>query len=117
MTRPLSGFMADAFPRAMRRGFEEGSRFYGLLLDYIEMAVVHRFVYACYRPVAAPKGAKGPPPRLLFKLLQKLHPELRRRNARAIATFRDRLWREDMRRWDEEVKPANVREGRGLLRT
>jgi rifampicin phosphotransferase len=115
ITRPLSGFTAEAFPRAMMRGFAEGSRFYGALLDYIEMVVLHRFVYMCYRPVGAPKGAKGPPPKLLFKLLNRIHPELRRRNARAAQTFRDRLWREDMRLWDEEVKPANIREGRSLL--
>jgi pyruvate,water dikinase len=115
LTRPVSGFMAEAFPRAMMRGFAEGSRFYGALLDYFDIAVLHRFVYMCPRPVGAPKGAKGPPPRLVFAALRRLHPELRRRNARAEEVFRRRLWREEMRWWDEEVKPRNVREARALL--
>ena len=114
LTRPMSGFMAEAFPRAMMRGFSESMRTYAALLDYFDVAVLHRFVYICPRPVGAPKGAKGPPPRALFALLRRLHPEMRRRIARAEHIFRDRPWREDVRRWDEEVKPTNVREGRAL---
>jgi pyruvate,water dikinase len=114
LTRPVSGFMAEALPRAMMRGFSESTRSYAALLDYFDVVVLHRFVYTCPRPVGAPKGAKGPPPRALFALLRRLHPEMRRRIARAADVFRDRIWREDVRRWDEEVKPANVREGRAL---
>ena len=39
VTRPLFGFMADAFPRAMMRGFSEASSYYGVLLDYIQLHV------------------------------------------------------------------------------
>lgn len=114
-TGPTSGFVAEAFPRAMMRGFAEGMKFYGALLDHFEVAVLHRFTYMCPRPVGAPKGANGPPRRFVFKLLCALHPEIRRRNARAKVTFRDRLWRRDVALWDDEVKPANVRDGRALL--
>jgi pyruvate,water dikinase len=114
LTRPMSGFMAEAFPRAMMKGFRESTEFYGALLDYFEVAVLHRVLYLCPRPVGAPKGAKGPPPRLVFAILRRLHPEIRRRIARAETVFRDRTWRQEVQRWDEEVKPANVREGRAL---
>jgi pyruvate,water dikinase len=113
-TRPVSGFMAEAFPRGMMRGFRESTGAYSALLDYFDVAVLHRFVYMCPRPVGAPKGAKGPPPRALFALLRRVHPEIRRRIAGAERVFRDRIWREDVKRWDEEVKPANIREGRAL---
>ena len=62
MMRPISRCMAEVFPRAAIAGFRAGMERYGMLLDYLEFAVVNRFVYICPRGVGAPKGAKGPPP-------------------------------------------------------
>jgi len=107
--------MAEIFPRHMMRGFREGTETYGVLLDYIEVAVINRFTYVAARPVGAPKSAKGPPPRFLFAILQRLHPELRRRIRRAEEVFRTRAWRDDIRRWDQEIKPALIAEATGLL--
>src|SRR6478736_2983207 len=81
-TRPISRYMWDVLP-AMVPGFSDAMREYGAMLDHIELAVIDGFLYSAPRPVGAPKGAKGPPPRLLFKLLVKLHPEIRRRVRRA----------------------------------
>src|SRR5262249_11124143 len=74
-----------------------------------------RFGYMAPRPVGAPKGAKGPPPRVLFKLLQLVHPEVRRRIKRADEVFRDRLWRKDLDWWRQEIKPSIARRGTALL--
>ena len=46
------------------------------------------------------------PPKWIFKLVTALHPETRRRIKRAKEYTEKRLWREDVRRWDEEVKPT-----------
>jgi len=46
---------------------------------------------------------------LMFKLLLRLHPELRRRVAAARETFATRRWRQELRVWDEERKPAAIR--------
>jgi rifampicin phosphotransferase len=102
-------------PPAMMRGFKETTRHYGLLLDHLEMAVVNGFIYFAPRPVGAPKGAKGPPPKAIFKLLTVLHPEIRRRIKRAAEVFDRKIWREDLKLWDEQIKPALAAEGRVLL--
>ena len=115
LTKPPSVFTAATFPDAMMRGFREGSRTYGLLLDYLEVVVINRFVYTTPRPVGAPKGAKGPPPRLLFEILRRIHPEIRRRVKRADEVFRERHWRRDVTWWETEARPE-LRDGaRALL--
>jgi phosphohistidine swiveling domain-containing protein len=114
-TRPISVLMADVFPQNMMRGFGDGTRAYGVLLDHLEIAIIHRFFYMCPRPVGAPKDAKGTPPKLLFKLLTKLHPELRRRIKRASEVFVERTWRKELDWWDTEVKPGIAAEARDLL--
>lgn len=115
LTRPVSVLMAELFPANMMRGFSEGTRFYGVLLDHLEVAVINRFVYMCPRPAGAPKTARGTPPKLLFKLLQHANPELRARIRRAEVTFRERLWRQELAWWHSEVKPAIVAEAHALL--
>ena len=114
LSRPPSIFTAAVFPDAMMAGFKEGSRTYGLLLDHLEVAVINRFIYTAARAVGAPKGSQGPPPKLVFKVLCRVHPEIRRRTRRAAATFRDRLWRKDVERWDREVRPSLTARGRAL---
>lgn len=116
MQRPVSRAMADMFPAAATAGFREGMARYGMLLEYLEFAVVNRFVYVCPRAVGAPKGAKGPPPKLIFKLVTKLHPEVRRRLRTISEVWKNKLWREDIRRWDSEWKPAIAKENGELQR-
>src|SRR4051812_20129578 len=79
LTRPVSGYMEALFPPAIMRGFADGTRTYGVMLDPPEIAVIKGFGYAAPRPVGAPKGAKGTPPPLLFPILCRVHPEIRRR--------------------------------------
>jgi rifampicin phosphotransferase len=105
MTRPLSRWIAHQLPPAFIRGFQAGTAHYGMLLDYLEMRVVDGFAYGCMRPVGAPKTAKGPPPKPVMWLLTRLHPELRRRNKRAREVFENKLWRDDVARWDGEWLP------------
>lgn len=97
--------MEAVFPAAATAGFRWSMERYGLLLDYMEFAVVNRFVYMCARGVGAPKGAKGPPPKFIFKVLTKLHPEVRRRIGTVDEVFATKRWREDVARWDAEWKP------------
>ncbi len=112
--RPVSRAFAAVLPQAGTEGFRWGMARYGLLLDYLEFAVVNRFVYVCARGVGAPKGAKGPPPKLIFKLLTKLHPEVRRRVRTVGEVWRTKRWREDIARWDAEWKPEIAAENRAL---
>ena len=115
MTRPPSMLMAAIFPDAMMRGFAESMRTYGALLDHLEVAVINRFLYLAVRPVGVPKGATAPPPRLVFKAMCLLHPELRRRIRRSAEVFRERTWRSEIEWWDREVKPSLAAEAKALL--
>ena len=99
----------------MVRGFADATREYGALLDYMELAIIDGFLYSAVRPVGAPKTAKAPPPKFVFKLLVKLHPEIRRRVRRAEEVFRDRLWRKELEWWDTEVKPSLAKDGAALI--
>jgi phosphohistidine swiveling domain-containing protein len=114
MVRPVSRCLAAVFPQAAIAGFRAGMARYGMLLEYLEFAVVNGFIYICARPVGAPKGAKGPPPKAIFKILMKLHPEARRRMRTVAEVFATKRWREDIERWDSEWKPAIVHENTEL---
>lgn len=114
MTRPMSRWAAAIFPARATAGMRAGMARYALLLDCLEFATVNGYSYMCTRGVGAPKGAKTPPPKLIFKLMTKLHPELRRRISRSAEVFETKLWRADVRRWDEEVKPGLIRKYREL---
>lgn len=112
MSRPATRWLAHVLPPAHVRGFRAAMAAYGLLMDTFEVAAVNGFFYGCPRIVGAPKAAKGPPPKLVFKLLMLAHPEIRRRNRRVEQVFATKAWRDDVRRWDEELAPkiraANV---------
>lgn len=106
--------MAALFPDAATAGFRWSMARYGLLLECLEMKVVNRYLYYCARGVGAPKDAKGQPPELIFKLLTKVHPEVRRRIRTVQEVFATKLWRADVAQWDTQLKPAFVREHKEL---
>ncbi|MGO9489331.1 MAG: PEP-utilizing enzyme [Solirubrobacteraceae bacterium] len=86
--RPVTRYWAETHPEAFRRGFGEFTRFYGMLIDTLETAYPNGFSYTMMRP-AAPE-------------------EVPARIARAQEVFDGRLWREQLREWDELVKPAAI---------
>jgi pyruvate,water dikinase len=116
-TRPFTAFAQELLREPFMRGFAEGTRRYGLLLDTMEPGMVHGFAYMKARPVGAPSSATRPPPKLVFKLLVWLHPQVRQRLSAAKVAFEKKLWREDLRRWDEEVKPGSIRKHQALQAT
>lgn len=115
--RPATRYAGAVVGEPLARGFGEGTARYGLLLDTLRMRFVNDFAYARLVPVGAPEDAVGPPPRLLFMLLTRLHPVLRRRLSVASDVFEKKIWRDDLRRWDEEVKPDSIARNRGLQDT
>jgi pyruvate,water dikinase len=106
--RPATRYMSALIAEPLARGFGEGTRRYGLLLDTLRMRFVNDFCYGKFVPLGAPDSASGPPPRAIFMLLTRLHPEIRRRVAAGPDVIREKRWREDLRRWDEEIKPDSV---------
>src|ERR687890_797331 len=108
-TRPVTRFMAEVYPEQFARGFRESLRRYGLLLDYIDLQFVNGFPYACPQPVGAPKEAAGHPPKHVWDELMHHHPEISERLETSARALERKLWREDLRTWDQETKPAAIR--------
>jgi len=106
--RPTTRFSQEAFPEGFVKGFRMGTSRYGLLLDHLEPAFVNGFCYFKGIIVGAPKNAKGPPPKLVFKLICMLHPETRRRLSRASTVLQERPWREHLQHWDTVLKPQST---------
>lgn len=114
-TRPVTRFHAEIFPEAFKRGFGESLRRYGSLLEHLEFAFVDGFPYYRPQPVGAPEGVAGHPPKEVWDELARSHPEIQRRLATSATVFQRRLWREDLDRWDREVKPAAIQKHLELL--
>jgi pyruvate,water dikinase len=108
-TRPVTRFHAEIFPEQMIAGFAEGLRRYGSLLEYLDLAFINGFFYYCPRPVGSPEDAVGHPPRKVWDELAATHPEIRARLATSSTVFERKPWREELERWDRELKPGAVR--------
>jgi pyruvate,water dikinase len=97
--RPVARFITQpsaTYEDPFARGFIGSLRRYGTVILYPEYRFVDGFAYLCVRP--APEE------------------ELPRRFENAERAFETKLWREDLRRWDEEVKPASIRAHLALQR-
>ena len=117
LSRPVTALAAGMFPQALSEGFGEGTERYGLLLDTLDFAIVQRIPYARMLPVGAKNGpGEKLPPKLLLQLILRLHPEMRRRRRTAEKAERDKLWLQDLRRWDDDVKLATIARSLALLR-
>jgi rifampicin phosphotransferase len=94
--RPVTRYWAETHPEPFRRGFGEFTRFYGMLLDTLDTAYLNGFSYTMLLP-AAPEDVPA-------------------RIQRAQEVFEGRLWREQLREWDELVKPASIAAHREIQR-
>ncbi|MBA3749276.1 MAG: hypothetical protein H0W96_17530, partial [Solirubrobacterales bacterium] len=103
--QPATSFVVELFSAPARRGFREATARYGLLLDYIEWAFVHRWAYLCPRPVWSTDDDREQMSRRRWDRLLSATPTLGERVATSARVFDDRRWREDARRWDERSKP------------
>ncbi len=109
-TRAVTRFQAEVFPEQFVRGFGESLKRYGLLLDYLDWQFVNGFPYYCPRPVGAPKDAVGHPPKHVWDELMRTDPEVSERLKTSAMAFECKLWREDLQIWDQQTKPAAIRD-------
>jgi rifampicin phosphotransferase len=92
--RPATRYWTEMHPAPFKRGFGEFTRYYGLLFDTRELAYVNGFMYGTVVP---------------------LDPaQIPERFARAEETFEKKLWRDQLRDWDETFKPAAIKFHREL---
>jgi rifampicin phosphotransferase len=92
--RPVTRYFAETHPEPFERGFADMTRFYGVLLETRRAAYVDGFAYSQMTPV----GESEVPARL----------------QRAEEVFAGKLWREQVREWDESAKPAALAAHREL---
>ena len=121
ITTVLTGLLEEQFIPAQAAGFAEGFAYYGAMLAGFDRHTIAGRVYMRAKIAGAPpqkiwgdnvpakiKGPGKPPPKLIFKLLFALHPELRKRAKRAKQVWEQRVWREMCTRWFEEMRPRSV---------
>lgn len=104
--QPMCGFLREALPEPFTRGFAESFARYGLLLDVLDVAFVGGFMYNQLRVVGAPPDAVGHPPREVWDGVLSGLPPIRERFETAEQALAGKLWRDDLARWDAELKPA-----------
>lgn len=92
--RPVTRYFAETHPPSFKRGTSDFARFYGLLIDGLEMAYVNGYGY--HQIVPAPKA------------------DIPARLERAAQALAQKLWREQLRSWDEDRKPASIARHREL---
>ncbi|HEV8450610.1 MAG TPA: PEP-utilizing enzyme [Gaiellales bacterium] len=92
--RPMTRYWQEVHPAAFARGTGDFARFYGMLIDSLGSAYVHGFGYRSMVPVS--------------------EDEVPARFQRASEVMQGKLWREQLRNWDETVKPDSIRAHRAL---
>jgi phosphohistidine swiveling domain-containing protein len=92
--RPVTRYWEEMHPEPFERGFREFTKFYGLLFDTMAGAYINGFSYHSLRPVS--------------------DDEVPQRFQRAQEVFEGKLWREQMREWEEIHKPASIKAHREL---
>jgi phosphohistidine swiveling domain-containing protein len=94
LPRPVTRYWAEMHPAPFQRGFKELTAYYGLLLDTIAYAYINGFAYKTAVPVQ--------------------EGEVPARFARAEEALQGRLWREQLRDWDDTFKPQSIARHREL---
>jgi phosphohistidine swiveling domain-containing protein len=94
MPRPMTRYWQEMHPPAFKKGTNDFARFYGLLIDGLQMGYVNGFGYR--QVLAAPEA------------------EIPERFKRAEQVFAQKLWREQLRDWDEKYKPSAIATHREL---
>jgi len=92
--RPATRYWTEMHPAPFQRGFGEFTRYYGMLFGGREVRYVNGFMYGTIVPVDP--------------------QEIPERFARAEETYEKRLWRDQLRDWDETFKPASIKFHREL---
>ena len=92
--RPVTKYWSEFHPEPFKRGFAEFPRFYGMVIGGLEYKYINGFAYSTMNP--APEE------------------EIPARFERAQEVWDKKLWREQLREWDETFKPASISTHREL---
>jgi pyruvate,water dikinase len=90
----MTRYWQETHPPAFKKGTNDFARFYGLVIDGLQMGYVNAIGYR--QVVPTPQG------------------EIPERFKRAEQVFDQKLWREQLRDWDENQKPTSIATHRKL---
>src|SRR5215831_64484 len=88
MPRPMTRYWQETHPPPVKKGTNDFARFYGLLINGLQMGYVNGFGYRQVLPVP--------------------DAEIPERVQRAEQVFAKKLWRQQLRDWDENCKPSSI---------
>jgi pyruvate,water dikinase len=94
LPRPMTRYFQETHPAPFKQGTNDFARFYGMIIDGLQIGYVNGFGYNQVLP--APET------------------ELPERFLRAEQVFPRKLWREQLRDWDDHRKPASIATHREL---
>ncbi len=92
--RPMTRYYQETYVPPFQRGSKESARFYGFLIDGTLVGFVNGFTY--------------------FQGVPVLENEISKCSKRAEEVFAKKLWREQLRDWDENSKPSTIAAHRKL---
>jgi pyruvate,water dikinase len=90
----MTRYFQETHPPSFKKGTNDFARFYGLLIDGLQIGCVNGFFYN--QVLTAPDA------------------EIPERFKRAEQVFAQKLWREQLRDWDENRKPSSIATHREL---
>ena len=102
------------YEECLEAGMRDGFALFGAPLSHMEMRWVHGKFYRRLVPIVGGNVDRKPPPPAVLWLAARLHPAFRRNEKKAKASFEGKRWRDELRRWEEEWKPALVARNRAL---
>jgi phosphohistidine swiveling domain-containing protein len=92
--RPITRYWSEMHPEPFKRGFSELTSYYGMLIDTLEYRYLDGFGYKTVIPVG--------------------ESEVPARFQRADEAIQGKLWREQLREWDDTFKPRSIAAHREL---
>ena len=99
MTRAL-------FAECLPKGFGEGMADFGSPVKTIDMRWINGKFYRRIVPLVGGGRDLPPPPAVVLRIVTRLHPAFRKAERRAKESFETKRWLVELRRWEDEWKPA-----------
>lgn len=92
--RPATRYFQETHPPSFKKGTNDFARFYGMLIDGLQCSYVRGFGY--------------------YQVLPAADAEIPQRFQRAEQVYAQKLWRTQLRDWDENQKPTAIAKHREL---
>ena len=97
------------YEHCLDRGFADGFAMFGAPLKGMVMRWVNGKFYRRLVPLIGGDRDLPTPPAPVLWLATRVHPAFRREERKAKASFANKIWRDEIRRWEDEWKPSLVK--------